>query len=121
MERKTRGKTLTAAIDPILSELPAFDASTVKNKFREVAAQAAEGAVAISHYGRPELVIMPAEEFVRLEKSRRAPLDALTGQFEHLVAKMQTRKSQKAVRSLFGASPSALGKAAVKVAKANAR
>ena len=114
-------KTNTASIDPILSELPAFDASTVKNKFREVAAQAAEGAVAISHYGRPELVIMPAEEFVRLEKSRRAPLDALTGQFDRLVAKMQTGKSQKAVRSLFGASSSALGKAAVKAAKANAR
>ena len=113
-------KTLTAPIDPILSELPSVDASTVKNKFREVAAQAAEGAIAISHYGRPELVIMPAEEFVRLEKSRRAPLDALTGQFDRLVAKMQTGKSQKAVHSLFGASSSDLGKAAVKVAKANA-
>ena len=83
--------------------------------------RSAGGAVAISHYGRPELVIMPADEFVRLEKSRRAPLDALTGQFEHLVAKMQTGKSQKAVRSLFGASSSALGKAAEKAAKANAR
>jgi hypothetical protein len=33
-------KTLTVAVDPILSALPAFDASTVKNRFRDVAEQA---------------------------------------------------------------------------------
>ena len=114
-------KTLSAAIDPILGELPSVDASTVKNQFREVAAQAAETAVAISRYGRPEWVIMSAGEFVRLEKSRRAPLDALTGQFDGLVAKMQSAKSQKGVQALFRASPGDLGKAAVKAAKANAR
>ena len=85
-------KTLTTPIDPILSALRAFDASTVKNKFRDVAEQAAKGAVAISRYRRPELVLMSAEEYVRLEKLRRAPLDALTGQFDALVAKMQTTK-----------------------------
>jgi uncharacterized protein (DUF433 family) len=53
----------------------------------------------------PELGIMPAEEYVRLEKLRRAPLDALTGQFDELVATMQTTKSQKAVQALFGATP----------------
>ena len=114
-------KTPAAPIDPILSELPLVDASTVKNQFREVAAQAAQTAVAISRYGRPEWVIMPAEEFVRLEKSRRAPLDMLTCQFDGLVAKMQNARSQKAVQALFGATPAGLGKAAVKAAKANAR
>lgn len=114
-------KTPAATIDPILSELPSVDASTVKNQFRDVAAQAAETAIAISRYGRPEWVILSAEEFVRLEKSRRAPLDTLTGQFDGLVAKMQTAKSQKAVQALFGATPAGLGKAAVKAAKANAR
>jgi prevent-host-death family protein len=114
-------KTLSAPIDPILSELRAFDASTVKNKFREVAEQAAKGAIAISRYSRPELVIMTAEEYVRLEKLRRAPLDALTGQFDDLVAKMQTAKSQKAVQTLFGATPADLGKAALKAARPNAR
>jgi len=37
------------------------------------------------------------------------------------VAKMQTAKSKKAVQGLFAASPSDLGKAAVKAAKTNAR
>lgn len=114
-------KTLTAPIDPILGELRAFDASTVKNKFRDVAEQAAKGAVAISRYSRPELVIMAADEYVRLEKLRRAPFESLTGQFDDLVARMQTAKSQKAVRALFGSTPADLGKAAVKSAKANAR
>lgn len=114
-------KTVTAPMDPILSALPTFDASTVKNRFRDVAEQAAKGAVAVSRYNRPELVIMTAEEYVRLEKLRRAPLDALAGQFDALVTRMQTAKSQKAVRALFGASPAELGKAAVKAAKANVR
>ena len=114
-------KTPTAAIDPILSELPSVDASTVKNRFRSVAERAAESAVAICRYGRPEWVILPAEEFVRLEKSRRAPLDTLAGQFDGLVAKMQTAKSRKSVRALFGATASDLGKAAVKAVKANVR
>lgn len=114
-------KTAAVAIDPLLRGLPSVDASTVKNQFREVAARAAQTAIAISRYGRPEWVIMPAAEFVRLEKSRRAPLDTLSGQFDDLVAKMQGGKSKKAVKSLFAATPAALGKAAVKPAKANAR
>ena len=114
-------KTLAPPIDPILSELRSFDASTVKNKFRDVAEQAAKGAIAISRYSRPELVIMTATEYVRLEKIRRAPLDALTGQFDELVTKMQSKKSKKAVQTLFGAAPGDLGKAALKAAKANAR
>lgn len=114
-------KTLPAVVDPILAELPAFDASTVKNKFRDVAEQAAKGAIAISRYSRPEFVIMRADEYVRLEKLRRSPLEALTGQFDDLVAKMQSAKSKKAVSSLFAASPSDLGKAAVKAARKNAR
>lgn len=112
---------LTASIDPILSELPSVDASTVKNRYRDVAALAAKGAITISRYSRPELVIMPAAEYVRLEQARRAPLDQLAGEFDGLVAKMQTSKSKKAVQALFGAKPSDLGKAAVKAAKANAR
>jgi prevent-host-death family protein len=114
-------KAFTAAVDPILSALPAFDASTVKNKFRDVAEQAAKGAIAICRYSRPELVLMTAEEYVRLEKLRRAPLEALTGEFTDLVATMQTRSSKQAVQRLFAASPSDLGQAAVKAAKSDAR
>ena len=114
-------KTSAAVIDPILSALPSVDASTVKNRFRDVAERAAETAVAINRYGRPEWVIMPADEFVRLEKSSRAPLDSLSSQFDDLVAEMQTAKARKAVRSLFAAAPADLGKAAVKATKANAR
>ncbi len=109
------------AIDPILNELPSVDASTVKNKYRDVAALAAKGAITINRYARPELVIMPAADYVRLEKARRAPLEQLAGEFDGLVAKMQTSNSKKAVRALFGSDPADLGKAAVKAAKANAR
>jgi antitoxin Phd len=114
-------KTPPEPIDPILGELRVFDSSTVKNAFRDVAAQAAKGAVAISRYGRPELVIMPAGEYVHLEKLRRTPLDALSGQFDELVAKMQTANSKNAVQTLFGATSADLGKAALDVSRANAR
>jgi hypothetical protein len=114
-------KTLPTPIDPILGELRVFDSSTVKNGFRDVAAQAAKGAVAISRYGRPELVIMTAGEYVLLEKLRRTPLDVLTGQFDELVAKMQTDKSKNAVQALFGATSTDLGEAALDASRANAR
>jgi len=114
-------KTLPTPIDPILGQLPVFDASTVKNKFRDVAAQAAKGAVAISRYSRPELVIMTAGEYVRLEKLRRTPLDVLAGQFDELVEKMQTAKSKNAVQALFEATSADLGEAALNASKANAR
>ena len=117
----TMMKPLTEPIDPLLGELRAFDASTVKNKFREVAQQAAKGPVAVSRYSRPELVILPAAEYVSLAKLRRAPLDALAGQFDDLVARMQTPGSRKAVQTLFGATAAQLGKAAVKAGKAHAR
>ena len=111
---------LTVPIDPILSELPSVDASTVKNRYRDVAALAAKGALAINRYARPELVIMPAAEYVRLEKALRAPLDQLAGEFDGLVAKMQASESKQAVQALFQANPADLGKAAVKAVKANA-
>ncbi len=109
-------KTLPVVVDPILSGLHSVDASTVKNRYRDVAVAAAKGAVVIRHYSRPEFVILPAAEYVRLEKLRRAPLDALTEQFDGLVAKMQTPRSRKAVSALFGATAGQLGKAAVKAA-----
>jgi hypothetical protein len=111
---------LTVPIDPILSELPSVDASTVKNRYRDVAALAAKGALAINRYARPELVIMPAAEYVRLEKALRAPLDQLAGEFDGLVAKMQASESKQAVQALFRANPADLGQAAVKAAKGNA-
>lgn len=113
-------KTITARIDPILSGLPVVDASVVKNKFGEVTKMVAKGAIAISRYSRPELVIITAAEYVRLETARRAPLDHLTGQFDELVAKMQTAPAQKAVHALFGASSAELGRAAVKTAQSSA-
>jgi hypothetical protein len=114
-------KSPPAPIDPILGELRVFDSSTVKNGFRDVAAQAAKGAVAISRYGRPELVIMAAGEYVLLEKLRRTPLDVLTVHFDELVAKMQTAKSKNAVQELFGATSADLGEAALDASRANAR
>lgn len=111
---------LTVPIDPILSELPSVDASTVKNRYRDVAALAAKGALAINRYSRPELVIMPAAEYVRLEKALRAPLDQLAGEFDGLVAKMQASESKQAVQALFRANPADLGQAAVKAVVANA-
>lgn len=107
--------------DPILEALPAVDASTVKNQFSAVARQAATGAVAIRRHRRREWVLMSAEEYVRLEKLGRAPLEALGGQFDDLVAQMQTARSRSAVQGLFRAGSSALGKAALKSAKAHVR
>ena len=54
------------------------------------------------------------EEFKALVGERSRSLDALSGQFEGLLARMQTPAAKKGVAAAFNASPKALGRAAVK-------
>ena len=57
------------------------------------------------------------DEFEALVGERQRDLDALTGQFEGLLARMQSPKAKKGMAAAFNASPKALGRAAVKGAR----
>ena len=57
------------------------------------------------------------EEFEALVGERSRSLDALSGQFEGLLGRMQTPAAKKGMAAAFKASPKALGRAAVKAAR----
>jgi antitoxin Phd len=100
-----------------ISGLRSVTASDLKNKFGEVIAQAGKGAVAITRHQRAEFVLLSVEEYLELHTARTAPLDALTSEFDAMVARMNTPAARRAVDQLFKATPAALGKSAVKAAR----
>lgn len=106
-----------AAFSP-LADLSEVTASILKNKFGEVARLAAVAPLAVSRHNRREFVILTATQYEQLQQSRRAPLETLAGEFEQLVAEMNTPKARRATASLFAASGKALGEAAVKARRA---
>ena len=101
-----------------ISGLHTVTASELKNNFGGVIAQAMKSAVAITRHLRAEFVLLPVEQYLELQQARNAPLEALTSQFDAMVARMNTPAAKRGVAKLFQASPAALGKSAVKAAKA---
>jgi antitoxin Phd len=101
-----------------VADLPEVTASVLKNKFSEVARRASSAPLAVSRHNRREFVILAAGQYEELQRSRRAPLESLTAEFDQMVAKMNTPKAKRATAALFSASPKALGKAAVKARRA---
>ena len=99
-------------------EVPAVAATEAKNAFGSVLDTAiARGMVAITKRDRPRAVLISFEEYNALVAALPDPIAALRGEFDALVAKMQTPKAKKAARGLFRATPAALGRAAVTAAK----
>lgn len=99
-----------------VSGLRAVTASELKNNFGEVSAQASKGAVAVTRHQRVEFVLLPVEQYLELQQARTAPLEALTCEFDAMVARMNTPAAKHGVDQLFKATPAALGKSAVKAA-----
>jgi prevent-host-death family protein len=96
----------------------AFSASTAKNTFGTLLDTAlADGIVAITKHERVKAVVLSVEEYERMLSRQSDPLRQLHGEFDALVAKMQTSTARAAGAKLFKATPAALGAAAVKQAK----
>lgn len=87
-----------------ISALPDIPASVLKNKFSEVARRAAREPLAVTRHNRREFVILTAEQYEELQRSRLAPLQHLTTDFDRMVAKMNTPKDRAARASFFKAT-----------------
>jgi antitoxin Phd len=98
--------------------LQTVTASDLKNNFGEVITRAAAGAVAITRHQRAEFVLLTVAEYRELQRARSASLDALSSEFDAMVARMNTPAGKRAVAKLFKATPAALGKSAAKAARA---
>lgn len=100
-----------------LEALPTMSASMLKNHIGEALLKAADGGVAITRHNRPEFVLLPAAKYLELQRAQQMPLEALSAEFDAMVAKMNTAAARRGVEALFNASPVELGNAAVKAAQ----
>ena len=105
-----------------LVDVPTVAATRFKNEFGAIFEQAAlGGAVAITKHNTPKAVLLSYAEFEALTKATAPALDDLTEQFDKLLEGMQTPKSKDAMAEAFDATPTQLGRAAVKAARPKRR
>jgi antitoxin Phd len=103
--RNSRGETRQPAT---------VTASAAKSEFGRVLDMALrDGAVVITKHDTPEAVLISVEDYNALSGTGETMLDALTHEFDALVASMQTPKARQGMKAAFAASGKQLGQAAV--------
>ena len=101
-----------------LVDIRSVPATRCKNEFATVFDEAVRGgAVAITKHDTARAILISVEEFEALVGERSRSLDALAGQFDGLLARMQAPAAKRGVAAAFNAAPKALGRAAVKAAR----
>jgi antitoxin Phd len=93
-------------------------ATDVKNEFGRVLEKVIQGGIVlITKHDQPKAVLLSVREFNALANANRIKLDTLSGEFDALLARMQTPAARAGMKAAFDASPKQLGKAAVAVAR----
>ncbi len=108
-------------VQHLVEGLPSIPASSLKNDLGRVLEMAREHAVAVTRHKRTQFIMVPVAEYCELQRARMAPLEALTAEFDSLVAQINTPAAKAGAARLFSATPKALGRAAVKAAGSHAR
>jgi len=100
------------------SRTASISATVAKNEFGRVLEKVIQGAtVVITRHSLPKAVLISVDEFNALSRSHRAELDTLSGEFDLLLAGMQTPAARAGMKAAFAASPKRLGQAAVAARK----
>jgi antitoxin Phd len=95
-----------------------FTATEAKNEFGRLLEKAILGdVVVITRRDTPKAVLISIEEFNALSTAPEARINALSGEFDALLARMQQPTSRHAMQAAFRASPEQLGRAAVEAAR----
>lgn len=103
--RNNRGQTL---------EPSSVTASEAKSEFGRVLEMAVQGgAVVITKHDAPKAVLISVESFNALAGATETRLDTLDSEFDALLARMQTRKARRGMKTAFAAPEKQLGQAAV--------
>jgi len=100
-----------------LEELPAVNSSRLKNYFGETLLKVGRNGVAITRHNRREYVLLPAATYLELQQAQQGALDTLGRKFDDMVAAMNTPQAKDGVRKFFKATPTELGRAALKEAR----
>ncbi len=95
-----------------------ISATEAKNRLGEVLDSVMQdGIVLITKHETPKAVLLSMEEYSALSRAAQTRLDTLNGEFDALLARMQTAKARAGMKAAFNASPKQLGKAALAVAR----
>ena len=93
-------------------------ATDVKNEFGRVLEKVIQGGiVVITKHDEPKAVLISMREFNALTNADRIKLDTLSGEFDALLARMQTPAARIGMKAAFDASPKQMGKAAVAITR----
>jgi len=99
-------------------EAEALTATRAKNEFGRLLERVIRGEmVVITKHDAPKAVLISLDEYQALSRTPEAQLNSLTGEFDELLARMQTPKNRVAMKQAFAASPKQLGKAAISAAR----
>jgi len=75
------------------------------------------GVVLITMHETPEAAVIPMAEYEKLTSAAEARLNAMSREFDDLLARMQTPKARAGMRTAFDASPEELARNAVALAR----
>jgi prevent-host-death family protein len=107
---KVPGNSKSAAASTALT-VAATEAKTRFGRLLETAIRG--GSVVITKHNTPKAVLLSMAEFEALGGSRPPDVNALRGEFDTLLARLQTPGNRKALKSAFEATPKELGRLAV--------
>jgi len=95
-----------------------ISATDAKNRFGDVLDSVLQdGMVIITRHETPKAILLSMEEYGALSHATQTKLDTLNGEFDALLARMQTAKERAGVKAAFNSSPKQLGKAALAAAR----
>lgn len=95
-----------------------ISATEAKNRLGEVLDTVMQsGMVLITKHETPKAVLLSMEEYGSLSRAAQSRFDTLNGEFDALLARMQTPKARAAMKAAMAATPERLGKAAVAAAR----
>lgn len=98
-------------------EALSISATEAKNDFGRILEKVTKGGtVIITKHDAPKAVLISVEQFDALSRANRVKLDTLSGEFDALLARMQTPAARAGMEAAFDASPQQLGRAAVEAA-----
>jgi len=113
---RTTRRTAPAPVGSSAS--PTFTASVAKKEFGKVLELAMRGGrVFITKHATPKAVVLSVDDFTALTHASERTLDTLSGEFDALLARMQTPKARAGLRAAFDASAKEIGAAAVAAAR----
>lgn len=99
----------------------AVSATDAKNEFGRILEQVIRGGkVVITRHDTPKAILLSMEEFHALSDVPRKEIEALSGEFDRLLARMQTPADRARMNAAFHATPKELGKAAAAAARKRA-